>query len=107
MKQLKKDLTRAKARLFKALSDPIRLEICEFLRNEEKCVCEIVPHIGLVQPLISRHLKILKECGIVDDHREGNRKLYSIIDSRIFEVIDVVSPDLIDALSVQIIQRTL
>src|SRR4030043_1342215 len=106
MKQPKKDLTMAKARIFKALSGPIRLEISRFLRNEEKCVCEIVPHIGLVQPLISRHLKILKECGIVDDRREGNRKLYSIIDSRIFEVIDAVSPDLIDALSAQIIERT-
>jgi len=107
MKQPKKDLAKAKARIFKALSDPIRLEICEFLRDGEKCVCEIVPRINLVQPLISRHLKILKECGIVDDRREGNRKLYSVIDSRIFEVMDAVSPDLINALSAQIIERAL
>ena len=107
MKLPKKGLTKAKARILKALSDPIRLEICEFLRDGEKCVCEIVPHIGLVQPLISRHLRILKECGIVSDRREGNRKLYSVIDGRIFEVVDAISPDLVNALSAQIIERTL
>ncbi|MCD6529417.1 winged helix-turn-helix transcriptional regulator, partial [Candidatus Bathyarchaeota archaeon] len=35
---------RFKAKIFKALADPVRLEIIEFLRNGEKCVCEIIPY---------------------------------------------------------------
>jgi len=96
---------RFKAKIFNALSDPVRLEIVEFLRAGEKCVCEIVPHVGLIQPLVSRHLKILKECGLVKYRKEGNRRLYSITDQRIFEIIDAIGSDLVDALSKRIIEQ--
>lgn len=85
-----------KARLFKALSDPVRLEILEFLRNGEKCVCEIIPHVRLIQPVVSRHLKILKDCGIVSYRKEGNKRLYSITNQQIFGIIDGVSLELVE-----------
>jgi DNA-binding transcriptional ArsR family regulator len=44
-----------KSIVFHALADPIRLEILAFLRDGEKCVCEIVPHLNLIQPVVSRH----------------------------------------------------
>ena len=94
-----------KAKIFNALSDPVRLEIIEFLRGGEKCVCEIIPHVGLIQPVVSRHLKILKDCGLVKYRKEGNRRLYSITDYRIFEIIDDVDSDLVDALSKRIIEQ--
>jgi len=96
---------RFKAKIFNALSDPVRLEIVEFLRAGEKCVCEIVPHVGLIQPVVSRHLRILKDCGLLKCRKEGNRRLYSITDYRIFEVIDAVGSDLVDALSKRIIEQ--
>jgi DNA-binding transcriptional ArsR family regulator len=96
---------RLKAKIFNALSDPVRLEIIEFLREGEKCVCEIIPHVNLIQPLVSRHLKILKDCGLVKDRKEGNRRLYSVTDPRIFEVVDAVTPKLVDVLSNQIIEQ--
>lgn len=83
-----------KARIFKALSDPVRLNILDFLRDGEKCVCEIVPHVKRIQPVVSRHLKILKDCGIVRDRKEGNRRLYSITDQGIFRILDDVTPEL-------------
>jgi len=94
-----------RAKIFKALADPVRLEILEFLRGGEKCVCEITPHVGIVQPLVSRHLKILRECGLLKERREGNRRLYSVTDPRIFEITDVVTTQLIDALSRRIIKQ--
>ena len=94
-----------KAKIFNALSDPVRLEIIEFLRDGEKCVCEIIPHVNLIQPLVSRHLKILKDCGLVKDRKDGNRRLYSVTDPRIFEVVDAVTPELVDVLSNQIIEQ--
>lgn len=96
---------RFKARIFNALSDPMRLEIIEFLRGGEKCVCEIVPHVGLIQPVVSRHLRILKDCGLLKCRKEGNRRLYSITDKRILETIDAVCSDLVDALSKRIIEQ--
>jgi ArsR family transcriptional regulator len=105
MKYPKKDLIRFRAKIFKALADPIRLEIIEFLRGGEKCVCEIVPSMGIIQPLVSRHMKILKDCGLVNDRKEGNRRLYSITDPRIFETIDAVTPELVEILSARIMEK--
>lgn len=96
---------RFKAKIFNALSDPVRLEIFEFLRGGEKCVCEIVPYVDLIQPVVSRHLKILKDCGLLKYRKKGNRRLYSITDSRILEIIDAVGSDLVDALSKRIIEQ--
>ena len=96
---------RLKAKIFNALSDPVRLEIIEFLRGGERCVCEIIPHVSLIQPLVSRHLKILKDCGLVKDRKEGNRRLYSVTDPRIFEVVDAVTPELVDVLSNRIMEQ--
>ena len=96
---------RFKAKIFNALSDPVRLEMIEFLRGGEKCVCEIVPHVDMIQPVVSRHLKILKECGLLKYRKEGNRRLYSVADLRIFEIIDAVDSDLVDALTKRIIEQ--
>jgi ArsR family transcriptional regulator len=99
------DQNRLKAKIFNALSDPARLEIIEFLREGEKCVCEIIPYVSLIQPLVSRHLKILKDCGLVKDRKDGNRRLYSVTDPRIFWVVDSVTPELVGILSNQIMEQ--
>jgi ArsR family transcriptional regulator len=98
-------LTRLRAKFFKALGDPIRLKIIEFLRNGEKCVCEIIPYVGVTQPLVSRHLKILKNSGLVKVRKEGNRRYYSVTDLRIFKMIDAITPDLALSLSKMIIKH--
>jgi DNA-binding transcriptional ArsR family regulator len=90
---------RFKSTVFHALSDPIRLEIVSFLRDGEKCVCEIVPNLNLIQPLVSRHLRILKDAGIVRCRKDGTKRMYSIVDSRIFNVIDALTSELVDALT--------
>lgn len=96
---------RLKAKIFNALSDPTRLEILEFLRISEKCVCEIIPRVELIQPVVSRHLRILKDCGLVRDRKDGNRRLYSITEPKIFEIIDAATPELLDLLSKRIIEQ--
>jgi len=99
------NFNRFKAKIFNALSDPVRLEILEFLRDGEKCVCEITPHLNLVQPLVSRHLKILKDSGLVAHRKDGSKRLYSITEQRIFEVTDALTPYMIDSLSKRIIEQ--
>jgi DNA-binding transcriptional ArsR family regulator len=94
-----------KAKLFKALSAPVRLDVLEFLRNGEKCVCEIIPYVKLIQPVVSRHLKILKDCGIVSYRKEGNKRLYSITNQQIFKIIDGVTPELVDACTEKMLEQ--
>lgn len=94
-----------RAKIFSALSDPVRLEILEYLRDGEKCVCEIVPHVRLIQPVVSRHLKILKDSGMVKDRKDGNKRLYSITDPRLLEIVDALTPDLAKYLSRRIIEQ--
>jgi len=96
---------RFKAKIFNALSDPVRLEIIEYLRGGERCVCEIIPQVGLIQPVVSRHLKILKDCGLVRYRKAGNKRLYSITEPRIFEMVDCLTSELIDVLSKRMIEQ--
>lgn len=96
---------RFKSKFFKALSDPVRLEILEFLRDGEKCVCEIIPHLGLIQPVVSRHLRILKDAGIVKFRKDGNRRLYSVTDAKVYRIIGAVTPELVATLTKRIIEQ--
>ena len=94
-----KDQSRFKSTVFHALADPSRLEILAFLRDGEKCVCEIVPHLNLIQPVVSRHLKILKDAGIARCRKDGTKRMYSIVDSRIYSVVDALTSELVSTLT--------
>jgi len=61
----------AVARVAKALSDPKRLGILGWLSGGEQCVCDLCDTSGLSQPLLSFHLRVLKEAGLVTDRRNG------------------------------------
>jgi DNA-binding transcriptional ArsR family regulator len=73
-----KERLRLKAEVFKAMGHPLRLGVIEFLRDGEKCVCDIVDHLGTGISNISKHLSVLKKAGIVRDRREGLKIMYSL-----------------------------
>ena len=98
-KMFDKQIIEFKSNLFKALGDNNRLLIIEALRNGETCQCEIIPLIGISQPAVSRHLKILEKSGLIKSRREGNKILYQIVDPRVFEFIDFLNMDLIKTIS--------
>ena len=93
---------RFKSTVFRALSDPIRLEILAYLRDGEKCVCEIVPQLNLIQPLVSRHLKILKDAGIIRCRKDGTKRMYSVVDPRVHNVVDSLTSDLVNVLTKEV-----
>ncbi|NHJ05566.1 MAG: ArsR family transcriptional regulator [Candidatus Heimdallarchaeota archaeon] len=93
-----------KAMIFKALADPIRLEFLYFLR-EEKCVCELVEQFDIVQPLVSRHLKILKDAGLIHYYKDGNKRMYQITNPQILSMIDNLDSSLITYLKQMILQE--
>ena len=57
------------ARILKALAEPVRWRIVELLAREELCVCHLVEALDLSQPLVSHHLRVLREAGLVESSR--------------------------------------
>ncbi len=58
-------------RVLKALSDPNRMRIMKMLQRREMCVCELAEALGISQPSVSRHMRILSEADLVRSRREG------------------------------------
>jgi len=56
---------------FSALGDPIRLRILGALVGGQRCVCELLEEIGVAPNLLSYHLRVLRESGLVDSSRRG------------------------------------
>lgn len=58
-------------RVMKALSDPSRVKVVRMLERREMCACEIVDLLGLAQPTVSRHLRVLQDAGLILGRKEG------------------------------------
>jgi ArsR family transcriptional regulator len=70
--------------IFKALADDTRVRVLKLLGSGELCVCEIAAALGLEQPRLSFHLRILKEAGMVMDRRQERWILYRLNDGDMF-----------------------
>src|SRR4030042_5210527 len=77
-----------KAEVLKALPQPTRLKILEFLRNGEKCICEIVPAINGEQSNISHHISLMQKSHLVTTRKDGVRVMVKVRDSKVFEILD-------------------
>ena len=58
-------------KVMKALSDPSRVKVVKMLQRKVMCVCEIQAALGLAQPTVSQHLKVLEEAGLLTCRKEG------------------------------------
>ncbi len=65
---------------FDALGDPHRRAIVEQLRGGDRSVQELADELPISRPAVSRHLRLLKEAGLVTDRAEGTRRLYRLHD---------------------------
>ena len=72
----------------KALSDPIRVQLVDVLRQHagQVCVCELVPLFDVSQPTLSHHLKKLREAGIVGVERRGLWAYYYVVPDALKEL---------------------
>ncbi len=85
------ELITARAEILKAIAQPTRLKIIEFLRNGEKCVCEIFPAIAEEQSNTSRHLNIMQGCGILQRRKDGIKIMYRLKHPEVLSILDLVS----------------
>lgn len=77
----------AAARLFKALATPSRLQLLCLLEQGSATVSHLVELSGLSQPLVSQHLRILRETGLVALTRHGREAVYALADTHVSHIV--------------------
>lgn len=70
----------------RALADPVRARICELLAGEELCVCHLSEELAISQPLLSHHLKTLREAGLVQRRRHSYWTYYRLVGDGLAEL---------------------
>jgi DNA-binding transcriptional ArsR family regulator len=87
---LSNEVTLLHAEICSALADPIRILILYALSEQELNVSELADYIGVPQPTASRHLKVLRERGLVRPSRQGASMMYRLTDHRLIEALDLL-----------------
>ncbi len=77
-----------KSRILKALAHPTRLHLVCLIRERRPCVKVMEEILGLSQPNISQHLSLLRNIGIVETKREGNKVCYHIKNQMVLKLLD-------------------
>ncbi|KZO57934.1 MULTISPECIES: ArsR/SmtB family transcription factor [Dietzia] len=78
----------AAGELLRALSAPLRIAIVLQLREGPRCVHELVDALGVAQPLVSQHLRVLKSSGVVSSHRQGREMRYELLDGHMLNIVE-------------------
>jgi ArsR family transcriptional regulator len=80
------------ARLLKAVADPARLQLLALIRaadGGESCACDLTEPLGLSQPTVSHHLKVLTDAGLLTRDKRGTWAWYSVVPERLEEIAAV------------------
>jgi|SRR4051812_5959667 DNA-binding transcriptional ArsR family regulator len=80
------------AATFTVLAEPARRQILDLLREEERPVGELVKRLRLSQPGVSKHLRILREAGLVEVRADAQRRLYRLRPESLAEVLAWLEP---------------
>ena len=78
-----------------ALGDPIRLRIVSLLLAAPEgslCGCDLEEPLGISQPTVSHHMKVLREAGLIEGERRGRWVHYSVVPHRLEEVAEALVP---------------
>jgi DNA-binding transcriptional ArsR family regulator len=87
---LSQEIAELHAHLCSALADPTRLLLLYALSDQMCNVTELTQKLELPQPTISRHLKVLRESGLVRTTRQGSLVQYELTDHRVIDALDIL-----------------
>ena len=73
---------------FKLLGHLVRLQILDILRRNPECVCHLEAVLGKPQPYISQQLRVLREAGVITDHKDGLNVYYHLIDPQVASLLN-------------------
>ncbi len=96
---LSEEINNLHANLCSALADPRRILIIYALSKQPHTVNDLAEAVGISQPATSRHLKTLRDCGLVRTVRIGSSVEYSLSDNRLVEALDILRSVLRDQLA--------
>ena len=96
---LSQEITVLHADICSALGDPTRILLLYTLANKPCCVNDLVRELDISQPAASRHLKVLRERGLVNAERQGANVLYSLADVRLIQALDLLRAVLRDRIT--------
>lgn len=99
---LRQEITQLEANFCAALSDSSRLLILYALNEKPQNVTELTQEMNLSQPTISRHLKVLRERGLVTSVRTGTVITYHLADSRLIQALDLLRSVMYERLAYQV-----
>lgn len=80
------------ASLFEVLAEPRRREILDLLRGRERPVGDLVDRLSLTQPAVSKHLKVLREAGLVEVRQDAQRRWYRLRVQPLVELDEWLAP---------------
>ena len=78
--------------MFEVIAEPRRRQILDLLRERERPVGELVAELGLSQPGVSKHLRVLRDAGLVDVTADAQRRLYRIRPEPLQEIDEWLQP---------------
>ncbi len=96
---LKQEIIQLEADFCAALSDPTRIFILYALNERSLNVTELTNELGIPQPTTSRHLKVLRERGLVHTERQGTMITYHLSDLRVIQALDLLRAAMRDRLT--------
>ena len=96
---LKQEIIQLEADFCAALSEPTRILILYALSERPLNVTELTNELGIPQPTTSRHLKVLRERGLVDTERQGTVITYRLADGRVIQALDLLRSAIRDRLT--------
>jgi DNA-binding transcriptional ArsR family regulator len=98
---LKQEISQLEANLCSAFADPTRILILYTLNERSRNVTELTNELGTTQSTTSRHLKILRERGLVRTTRQGTTIIYELADVRLIAALDILRDVLRDGINVK------
>jgi ArsR family transcriptional regulator, arsenate/arsenite/antimonite-responsive transcriptional repressor len=95
LKHLNPDEAKQLAALFRVLGEPSRLQLLSLIASQPTgaaCVCELIEPLGLSQPTVSHHLKVLYEAGFVTKERRGTWIYYQVVPQTLQTLCRILTP---------------
>ncbi|MCC6705017.1 MAG: winged helix-turn-helix transcriptional regulator [Thermomicrobiales bacterium] len=77
---------------FAVLAEPARRQMLDLLRERERTVNELVEHVGLSQPAVSKHLRVLRQAGLVEVRQDAQRRWYRLQPQPLTEIEAWLAP---------------
>ena len=89
------DEAQAVARMFKALGDPTRVRLLSLIAaqpDREACICDLIEPVGLSQPTVSHHMKVLVDAGLVVRKQRGRWAFYRLVEETLTGLSRALQP---------------